>query len=576
MASSASANTPLLPVTRDCTRKPKWKLTCCVGSKAARLVLLWNFAVLLAYRLLYNSDVVMQVGHTTIALIVYAIVLTFIAVFSPVAGLLTDIRFSRYRAVVYSSWFIIITVLYVMLVGIFLLAGYYSFLAHSNRFAFIAPFLSVPVVFITIYVIFIINALQFGMDQLHDSPTEDSIMFIHWYVWIYYTCTLITEIPWNLSTYDTYRFSLNILQISGLFIYIFVIATILSLIIFSLCVVHYRKAWFLLEPAGVNPYKLVYKVTKFVYKHKVPVRRSAFTYCTEELPSRMDVGKHKYGGPFTTKQVEDVKAFWGILKVILSIGPAFLLQTVMQSILPTFAKHGNVFLLEDNSSAKHEIHLEGVARYILISNGLLSPLLVVICIPLYLCCIRPHIRYHVPGMLKRIGLAIVVMVLSLTGTIVMDIVVHLRGTENSDCMFNGYSSKPMIVANNFPAHPLYQNVYFFTSQHVLSAVANMLLDIAVLEFICSQSPYSMKGLLLGIFFSVKFFFQGITFTFIFLFGTLWNIRPLHCGSGFYLMNIIIGLLELVLYTCASKRYKYREVNEPSNEYRYAENYYSNT
>ena len=119
----------------------------------------------------------------------------------------------------------------------------------------------------------------------------------------------------------------------------------------------------------------MYKVTKFVYKHKVPFRRSAFTYCTEELPSRMDVGKHKYGGPYTTKQVEDVKAFWGIFKVVLSIGPAFLLQTVTQSVLPAFAKHGMVFLLNDNSTEQHEVHLEGVARYILISNGLLSPVL---------------------------------------------------------------------------------------------------------------------------------------------------------------------------------------------------------
>ena len=403
-------------------------------------------------------------------------------------------------------------------------------------------------------VIFIINAFQFGIDQLHDSPTDDSILFIHWYVWIYYVCTLLTEISFNLLFYDSFGFSLHSfslksLQISALCMYFFIFTTTLSLIAFSLCIVHYRKVLFLLEPAGVNPYKLVYKVTKFVYKHKVPLRRSAFIYCTEELPSRMDVGKHKYGGPFTTKQVEDVKTFWGILKVVLSIGPTFLLQTVTQSVLPAFAKHGNIFLLKENSTAHREIHLEGVARYILISNGLLSPLLVVICIPLYLCWIRPRIRYHVPGMLKRIGLAIVVMVISIVCTFVMDLVVHWRNTESAGCMFNGYiRNKATLVVNNFPAHPLYQNVYFFASQHVVSAVANMLLDIAVLEFICSQSPYSMKGLLLGIFFSVKSLLKGIAWTSILPYETLWNIHSLHCGSGFYLMNIIIGLLEFT-YTC---------------------------
>ena len=572
MACSASANTPLLPVTRDSSRKRKWRFTCCIGSKAARLVLLWNLAVILAYRMLYNFDVVMQVGRTSL-LFFSSITLLFIAVFSPVAGLLTDIRFSRYRAVFYSSWFIIVKAICVLVLAILSLLGYYFFFDKKIEKLFFITIFLMLVLFITIDVTFIINAFQFGMDQLHDSPTEDSILFIHWYVWIYYACTLLTEIPWNLLTY-TSTFSLKNLQISGLCILYLIFAVILSLLIFSMCVVHYRKAWFLLEPAGVNPYKLVYKVTKFVYKHKVPLRRSAFTYCTEELPSRMDVGKQKYGGPYTTKQVEDVKAFWGILKVVLSIGPAFLLLTATQSVLPAFAKHGKVFLLNDNSTKHHEVHLEGVARYILISNGLLSPLLVVICIPLYLCWIRPRIRYHVPGILKRIGLAIVVIIISLACTFAMDLVVHLRITESAGCMFNGYTSNATFVVNDFPAHPLYQNVYFFTSQHVLSAIANMLLDIAVLEFICSQSPYSMKGLLLGIFFSTKSLFQGIVLTSILPFGKLWNIHSVSCGSGFYIMNIIIGLLELVLYTCASKRYKYREVNEPSNEYRYAENYYS--
>ena len=125
-----------------------------------------------------------------------------------------------------------------------------------------------------------------------------------------------------------------------------------------------------------------------------------------------------------------------------------------------------------------------------------------------------------------------------------------------------------ITRNNFPSPPLFQNVYFFVSQDVLSAVANMLLDIAVLEFVCSQSPYSMKGLLLGIFFSVKTFCQEFAFIFL-AFGAAWNLHSLSCGSGFYLMNIIVGLVAFLLYMYVAKKYRYREV------YQYAENYYSN-
>ena len=381
--------------------------------------------------------------------------------------------------------------------------------------------------------------------------------------------------------YDIFYVLYNgIVRITGIFITSLAFITILFLLTVSLCVVDYRKVWFLLEPAGVNPYKLVYRVVKFAYQQKVPLRRSAFTYCDEESPTRLDVGKHKFGGPFTTKQVEDVKAFWGILKVLITIGPAFLLQTVMQSFLPLFAIHGSIFL---NTTTHQEIHLEGVARHILISNGLLSPLLVVICIPLYLCWIRQHITYYIPGMLKRIQIALVVMVLSLICTFVMDVVVHVNNTEYANCMFgdvtesNAKNSKIVHVeANDFPSSPpLYQNVYFFTTQHVLSALANMLFDIAVLEFICSQSPYSMKGLLLGIFFSIRSFFLAMAIISIVPFGVYWKMESLSCGSGFYAMYIVIGLLEFVIFSCVSRRYKYRNVNEPSNEYRYAEEYYSN-
>ena len=531
--------------------------------------------MLLAYRLFYNIDVVMQISYTAQAPIVIIAGFSFVAVFSPVAGLLMDIKFSQHKAVLCSSYAILMKILMVTLILV-AFPIFKSFNSNKKSGTVAISIYSGVIVFVVVYIIFLINAFQFGMDQLHDSPTEDSILFIHWYVWIYYSCTLIAETTLNLLFYDSYNLSyFDDLRISGLCAAVMMLFGFLSLISLSLCVVHYRKVYFLLEPAGTNPYKLVYKVTKFVYQHKVPLRRSAFTYCTEELPSRMDVGKHKYGGPFTTKQVEDVKALWGILKVVLSIGPAFLLQTVTLSFLPTFAKHSNMFVYK-NSTDHHQFHPEGVARYILISNGLLSPLLVVICIPLYLCWIRQHIQYHVPGILKRIGLAIVVMVLSLVCTFVMDLVVHLKKADVR-CIFQMYVQPvwDSIIYNNFPAHPLYQNIYFFTSQHVLSAVANMLLDIAVLEFICSQSPYSMKGLLLGIFFSVKSLFQGFAIASIVPFGAAWKIRLLGCGSGFYLMYAILGVLELVLFICVAKRYKYREVNEPSHEYRYAEDYYSN-
>ena len=586
MESLASEKGPLLPVMVGHQRKKTCRIfrgDFCVQSKAARLILLWNFAVLLAYKFFYDINIFFQVGHSIWLAIVLPTTFTFIAVLSPVAGLLTDIRFSRVKTVLCTSYVVLIKlVIIILFIALLFSIGLHLHQRpqrHTRIIFEIAIAIAVSLM-VTVYVMFIVNSIQFGMDQLHDSPTEDSILFVHWYVWIYYTCSLITQVAWNLYLYDDYYVDYyDIIRISGLFTASLISLTILFLLTVSLCVVHYKKVWFFLEPAGVNPYKLVYRVVKFAYQHKVPLRRSAFTYCDEESPTRLDVGKHKFGGPFTTKQVEDVKAFWGILKVLITIGPAFLIQTVMQSLLPAFAKHSSILLsFHNNMTVHHEIHLEGVARHILISNGLLSPLLVVICIPLYLWLIRPHITYYIPGMLKRIQIALVIMVLSLICSFIMDVVVHVNNTEYAKCMFNDFTDFHVLVINttDFPSSPpLYQNVYFFTTQHVLSALADMLFDIATLEFICSQSPYSMKGLLLGTFFSIRTLLQGIAVVSIVPFGTVWKIESLSCGSGFYAMYIVIGLFEFVLFSCVSKRYKYRNVNEPCNEYRYAEEYYSN-
>ena len=62
---------------------------------------------------------------------------------------------------------------------------------------------------------------------------------------------------------------------------------------------------------------LIFNVLRYAKKNKYPRLRSAFTYWDDKPFSRIDLGKTKYGGPFTTEQVEDVKTFFRIVVVIL-------------------------------------------------------------------------------------------------------------------------------------------------------------------------------------------------------------------------------------------------------------------
>ena len=51
--------------------------------------------------------------------------------------------------------------------------------------------------------------------------------------------------------------------------------------------------------------------------------RSAFTYCDDEKPTRLDFAKERFGGPFSTETVEDVKTFLRILIMLLAVGPTY-------------------------------------------------------------------------------------------------------------------------------------------------------------------------------------------------------------------------------------------------------------
>ena len=97
--------------------------------------------------------------------------------------------------------------------------------------------------------------------------------------------------------------------------------------------------WLVIEPVNQNPIKSIYSVLKYAATHKHPARRSALTYWEEDIPSRIDLGKSKYGGPFTTEQVEDVKTFFHLVVVSVAISFFVYPLELCNYSLNTFASH---------------------------------------------------------------------------------------------------------------------------------------------------------------------------------------------------------------------------------------------
>ena len=339
----------------------------------------------------------------------------------------------------------------------------------------------------------------------------------------------------------------------------------------TLCIQRYKRQWFLTDTGSKNPYKLVYRVFKFAKDHTNPIRRSAFTYCEDELPSRLDLGKEKYGGPFTTEQVEDVKAFLGILRVLLTLAPIMMVDFSIEGILGRFESHLDEKFLKYLAG---EINEQGF------QVDTLTPLLITFLIPIYLCLLRPFIHNYIPGMLKRIGLGMIFILLSILCTSVMDAYGHIVHANVTTCFLHDESY--LYYFDYYFRHvqvSLDINSYWLVIQYSLNAVGYMLLYIAVYEFICSQSPHAMKGLVIGTFFAIKGVFQllGVVITYL-PFAIGWK-NIVHsfpsCGFVYYLINAIIALIGIVAYTCVARQYQYRVRDEPDNIYRYAEEYYAN-
>ena len=94
--------------------------------------------------------------------------------------------------------------------------------------------------------------------------------------------------------------------------------------------------------------------------------------------------------------------------------------------------------------------------------------------------------------------------------------------------------------------------------------------IVTLEFISAQSPQSVKGFLTGVFFAIRGLFQLLNSIIIVPFSLkrpwasgemLENPPVTNCGFVYLLFTCVVGLIGLILFSVAAKKYKYRKRDE---------------
>ncbi len=415
-------------------------------------------------------------------------------------------------------------------------------------------------------ILFISNIVQFGTDQLRDNPTKHSVYFIRAYFWtdsIGYLITSATYLPGREILIVIGADVIDIDKYRGIAIGVVVIMSF-GMMCFLLGAVYSKKysTLFLSDNRVYNPYKLVYNVLNYAVLHKKPVRPSAFTFCDNERPSRIDFGKQRYGGPFTTEQVEDVKVMWNVFVVLISISPIFLLEAAAAFSFKTHDMH------------YREVYVRVNDPYLLfiVDHAMVIPLSMVIFVPLFQFAGKLTPLKYTPNIFKKIGIAIVILVFLFMIYTLYDILAYDSSVDLGHFYTYCRHNSTYKLNKSFFSIP---SDYVSIFQQIVFAVFQVLLYTSVYEFICCQSPQYMKGLQFGLFYALRAFNQSLGAATMYLFIRHWYSTSLSCGSAYYIFTLCIAVVSLLVYINVARKYKYRKRDDICNIYKFAEDYYSN-
>ena len=516
--------------------KPSFRLRR-LKNKGAILVLIWSY--------IYISlpNFYWKISENSHGVEFYVQVVT-LGVTVSIAGWIADVCFGRYKMMYVSTWFTWATLI-VSTMSLVLARTVDSY--TSNIHSYVNGVLWVIIA--VGYGGFQANVIQFGMDQLHDASTDEIASFILWYLWTYFSSGFVIYII------------LGCLPKQYWIVWQLVMCIYLSIALSSMLMFNH---WLVKEPVTQNPFKLVYSVVKYAIKHKHPECRSAFTYCEDEPPSRMDFGKRKYGGLFTTEQVEDVKTFLRVIVIIL-LGTAAFGVIFASGQLQTSVTN----MLTDTSNMKDDSLSKCYSKEVFINSLSFSP---VIILPLYEFLFYPMF-HRCLGMIKSHWTFILGVVLFISETVavlVIETVARYKHLESTDynstiqCMGHGTLSTSMDF--RWMAVPLF-----------IYSLSTGVFGIGAIKFIASQAPYLMRGLIMGtaycMFALCAAVGVGISMPFTRQLS-IWGTGIISCGFWYALLLLVVEVLFGFMFTAMQKWYKKRKREDVlPNEHIFAERYY---
>ena len=371
--------------------------------------------------------------------------------------------------------------------------------------------------------------LPFALDQMIGASAEQLSAVVQWFCWVYNTGVLLEDLLECIQIPSKLQY-LDILPM----IFLTLATLCFSAVLIMDCLYH---KWLDTNNKTGNPIKLIFQVLNYARKNKCPRLRSALTYIDEEHPSRLDFGKHKFGGPFTEEEVEDVKTIFRLIPIILSgFGVAFLCELGLSRL--SITKH----TIKCVSNINHISIVISMAAFVLI--------------PVYRFIVHPIVRNHIPSLLKMIGAG---LILWLASTVVYTTVTGVKQISEQSSYNITMPDTPEV------------SLYWMLVIKVLNGIGGAVTMVFVFEFTMAQTPNRMRGIMMGLVIAMVGWATSGSSLLTEIFDHL-NVSKIF-AFYFYLVPTTLAILMLICFAVFARRYKLRERDRHVNIQAIVEEHY---
>lgn len=363
------------------------------------------------------------------------------------------------------------------------------------------------------------NIAPFGADQLIDEDPSSLSGFFNWYYWS-------TNVGSFVALCGIAYIQQNV--VNGFFIgYLLGAAVlILALIIFLSC----KGSYVYKKPVG-SIFTTIYKIFRESWRirkrktqqqpfeHRIDGQRATEI---EQPKCFLDYAKFQYGGSYHDDNVDDIKQLGKIILIFITLLPYWIVYYQMETTFLLQGLHMNLYMnnytVEScmNNSTDSSIPVDINSNNFSVPAAWLSLfdiIFVILLIPVIDRLIHPWLqrRGYSVTMMKRIliGMAYAVLAIVIAGIVEYfryqkywdNSWVSENVTEKSCC----YS----MISQNIGVHEPYNasrlSIFYQIPQYSLIGVSEIFVSIAGLEFANMVAPRSMKSSLMGLF----YFFSGL-------------------------------------------------------------------